>query len=113
MLDRRANGFLWSQSSSVDEMCIYIGDVGDNTGRSSGGKRSRRDGSEPYRILKIKEPDLQEFANNESYFSILPFDYMHPSSPTDYAYSEAIFLDHARWGEGGAIGDIYVIMKWG
>lgn len=104
-------------TSGHDEMCIYIADVGDNTGRASAGRRSTRNAANPYRILKIKEPHLPDFEDDdtipESHISVLPFDYTHPSSPTQYADCEAIFIDHKGWGEGGAAGDLYIITKWG
>ena len=41
----------------------------------------------------------------------LSFDYSDPSSPTKYADSESMFLDHTGWG-GGTPGDIYIATKW-
>lgn len=60
---------------------------------------------------------MQQFSNNDtipaSHLSVLPYDYMHPSSPTNFADCEAMFLDHVGWGEDGASGDLYLVTKWG
>jgi len=102
-------------SIGVDESCLYVVDSGDNTARTSGGRRSQRAGK-PYRILKIKEPNLSDFEDQDhvpiTYISALEYDYLSDSSPTDFADSEASFIDHVGWGEDGAIGDLYIVTKW-
>ena len=92
-----------------DESCIYIGDIGDNTGRASGGERGR---DTTYRILKIREPIWTDYDDDDEIpvVSTLAFDYRHPSSPTRYADSEALFVDHTDWG--GSPGDLYIVTKW-
>lgn len=98
--------------------CLYVGDFGSNTAGDSGGRRDGRNGVLP-RIIKIVEPRLEDFQDQEiiptSYYSILEFDYRHPTSPTAYANCETMFLDHAGWGstDGNKIGDIYLVTKWG
>ena len=102
------------------DTCLYVMDGGDNTAKTSSGSRSQRDGGDneyPYSILKIREPKIEDFQDNEmipkSYYSILEYNYMHPTSPTIYADCETIFLDHAGWGgENESIGDIYLVPKW-
>jgi hypothetical protein len=102
-------------NTGESDTCIYIGDLGDNTARVSGGDRTQRTSFIP-RILKIKEPMLEDFEDTdyipESYISILTIDYLHSTSPTEFADVEAIFVDHTGWGEGGTIGDIYLVSKW-
>lgn len=103
-------------STGVNETCIYIADIGDNASRDSNGRQSNRDSSTPYRILKIREPLLADFKDNDvipiSYLSLLSFDYLHRSSPTDFADSEAMFMDHTGWGARNRIGDLYLVTKW-
>ena len=104
-------------STGVNRTCLYIADIGDNTARSSNGSRTSRNATTPYRILKMKEPVLKDFSatNNVipmSYLSILTFNYLDPLSPTRYADCEAMFLDHTGWGNGGRIGDLYLVTKW-
>ena len=103
-------------SCGIDEgNCIYIADVGDNTARDSNGTRSGHD-RPGYPIYKIKEPDRNDFQDNDilpdSSVSTLWFNYFHPSSPTRYADCEAVFLDNTGWGEGGEVGDFYIVTKW-
>jgi hypothetical protein len=104
---------------SFEGTCIYIADTGDNTARSSSGRRSQR--IYPYRILKIIEPDWRQYQDDEELplnsITVLPFDYMHPDSPKPYADSEGSFVDYTGWGndEGDGsnqIGDYYLITKW-
>jgi hypothetical protein len=104
-------------STGVSDSCLYIADTGDNTARTNSGKKTGRGSSTPYRILKIREPILQDFSatNNTiptSYLSLLTFNYKDSSSPTDYADCEALFLDHVGWGYGARIGDLYLVTKW-
>lgn len=104
-------------SCGIDEgTCIYIADVGDNTARSSNGTRSGRDDQPGYPIYKIKEPDRNDFQDNDvlpdSSVSTLWFNYFHPTSPTRYADCETVFLDNVGWGEGGEVGDFYIVTKW-
>ena len=103
-------------STGVNDTCLYIADVGDNTARNNRGTRTNR-GTIGYRILKIREPLLQDFdaSNNEipgSYLSLMAFDYFDETSPTKYADCEASFIDNVGWGEGGEIGDLYLVTKW-
>jgi len=105
-------------STGINETCLYIGDIGDNTARTNSGRRTSRGSSTPYRILKIREPLLKDFtaSNNVipmSDLSILTFNYRDASSPTDYSDCESMFLDHQGWGQGGSIGDLYLVTKWG
>mmetsp|Transcript_38218 Transcript_38218/g.92479 ORF Transcript_38218/g.92479 Transcript_38218/m.92479 type:complete len:761 (+) Transcript_38218:208-2490(+) len=97
------------------DTCLYIADTGDNTARASSGRRTNRP-HYPHYILKIKEPQLEDYADTDfipdSHISKLTIDYLHPSSPTQYADVEAVFIDHKGWGEGGAIGDFYMVTKW-
>jgi hypothetical protein len=99
----------------TDQDCIYIGDVGDNAARSSVGTASSRTNG-VYRILKIQEPDITLYTDDaelpSTVLKIVYFNYKDPSSPTPYADSESIFLDHTGWGEDGAVGDVYVVTKW-
>lgn len=101
--------------------CIYIADIGDNVARNTLGRRSGRNADNPYRILKIREPNLSDLTralsanHNSNTFTVelldsLEFDYSHTDSPKPYADSEAIFFDHVGWG--GSIGDIYLVTKW-
>jgi hypothetical protein len=90
--------------SGVDDTCLYIMDAGDNGARESNGDHGRGD----YRILKIKEPKLNDYNDNDrisrSRMSRLDYDYRHSSSPTNYADCEALFLDHKGWGDDEEIG---------
>lgn len=101
--------------------CIYIADIGDNVARNTLGRRSGRGSDNPYRILKIREPNLSDYSralsanHNSKTFTVelldaLEFDYSHADSPKPYADSEAIFFDNVGWG--GSIGDIYLVTKW-
>jgi hypothetical protein len=100
--------------------CIYIADTGDNTARASSGRRSQR--INPYRILKIIEPDWQQYQDNEELplesITVLPFDYLHPDSPKPYADSEGSFIDYTGWGNdddgesSNNVGDFYIVTKW-
>ncbi len=100
--------------TDMNKTCIYIADTGDNRARLSGGDFSRRESR--YKIVRIEEPLLGDFVDNEmipdSYVSILRFSYRSESSPTNSADSEAMFVDNAGWGDGGAIGDLYLVTKW-
>lgn len=86
--------------------CIYIGDIGDNTARNTGGNRTRnaRFNRHAYPIYKIQEPHPSTFKDNDilpaSSVTTLRFNYFHPSSPTRYSDCEAMFLDHKGWGQG-------------
>ena len=103
-------------TTGVNETCIYIADAGDNTARNNNGRRTGRGSSTPYRILKIREPLLADFNDNDvipmSYLSLLTFNYLDASSPTDFADCEAMFIDHVGWGAGSRVGDIYLVTKW-
>jgi hypothetical protein len=97
--------------------CLYVADVGDNVARSTQGRRSDRTDKSPYRIIKLREPFIQDLDLDQdnttiSVLSILPFDYHHSSSPTKVADCEAIFVDSTGWGVGGAVGDLYLVTKW-
>jgi len=112
--------------------CLYIGDTGDNPARELGGRKSGRSlGKHPYRIIKLQEPNLDAFLKASvtappnsreapapelevegHLISWINFDYNHPTSPTIYADSEAIFVDPVGWGKDGAMGDVYVVTKW-
>jgi hypothetical protein len=91
-------------NTGVDRTCLYIMDGGDNRARETNGIRGRSS----YHILKIKEPKLDEYNDNDmiskSRMSRLDYDYRHSSSPTNYADCEAMFLDHKGWGDGEKIG---------
>jgi hypothetical protein len=90
--------------TGVDDTCLYIMDAGDNGARQNNGNRGRGD----YKILKIKEPKLNDYNDNDmiskSRMSRLDYDYRHSSSPTNYADCEAMFLDHKGWGDDEEIG---------
>ncbi|CAJ1947405.1 unnamed protein product [Cylindrotheca closterium] len=98
--------------SGVNDSCLYVMDAGDNKARQTGGREGRNN----YQILKIKEPRINEYRDNDqiprSRTSRLQFDYRHSSSPTNNADCEAMFLDHTGWGGGAEIGDIYLATKW-
>ncbi|CAB9512797.1 expressed unknown protein [Seminavis robusta] len=101
----------------ISRMCLYVADTGDNVARHSRGRRSDRTENDPYRIIKLKEPHIHTLPLDKDnvtipILSILPFDYRHASSPTNFADCEAIFVDPTGWGAGGAIGDLYVVTKW-
>lgn len=87
--------------------CIYIGDIGDNTARKTGGLESRR---ENYRIFQIREPLWTQFEDNAqlSGGKVLHYDYRHESSPKEFADAEALFIDH----DSSASADLYVVTKW-
>lgn len=95
--------------AGVDQTCLYIMDAGDNLARSTGGNNGRNS----YHILKIREPVLGEYGDNDriplSRMSRLTFYYDHSSSPTRHADCEAMFLDHKGWGEGEAIGGKFAL----
>ena len=104
---------------------FYQFNLQDNVAIDTRGKRSdrfrpNRNFYLPYRILKIKEPNYDDFAEGtdeivipDEDVSILPYTYFHESSPSDYADCEAIFLDHTGWGDASnSIGDLYLITKW-
>lgn len=97
----------------VHKQCLYIVDAGDNVARSSGGSRSGR--SSTYKIIRIMEPNYTEFSDNDELdlaaISVLPFEYTDRSAPTQFADSEASFIDHTGWG-GGNVGDFHIITKW-
>jgi hypothetical protein len=90
--------------SGERDTCLYIMDAGDNEARATSGNRGR--GS--YHILKIREPRLGEYNDNDwiptSRMSRLTFYYDHSSSPTDHADCEAMFLDHKGWGQDESVG---------
>lgn len=90
--------------AGVDRTCLYVMDAGDNEARATGGSRGR--GS--YHILKIREPKLGEYNDNDriptSRMSRLTFYYDHSSSPTNHADCEAMFLDHKGWGNDESVG---------
>jgi hypothetical protein len=98
--------------SGVDRTCLYIMDGGDNRARETNGKRGRS----RHRILKIKEPKLDDYNDNDrisrSRMSRLDYDYRHSSSPTNYADSEAMFLDHKGWGDGEEIGGEFYLTSF-
>lgn len=102
-------------NTGESDTCIYVADTGDNTARISGGDRTARASFIP-RILKIKEPMLEDFEDEDfipdSDISTLTIDYLDSGSPTEYADVEAVFLDHTGWGEDGRVGDIYMVTKW-
>lgn len=103
-------------TTGVNDTCIYIADTGDNTARRNNGRRTGRGSSTPYRILKIREPLLVDFNDNDvlpmSYLSVLTINYLDASSPTDFADCEAMFIDHVGWGAESRVGDIYLVTKW-
>ena len=94
--------------------CIYIADTGDNEARTTVGQTSQR--SQAYRILKFKEPNWKLYTDGSmlpsSEIEVLEFNYLHASSPTPFADSESMFVDHAGWGAEKNVGDLYVITKW-
>eukprot|EP00980_Cylindrotheca_fusiformis_P017114 scaffold5259_cov120-Cylindrotheca_fusiformis.AAC.4 len=94
--------------SGRDKTCLYITDAGDNKARKTGGRTGRDD----YKILKIREPDLDDYDDNDmipkSRMSRLDFDYRHSSSPTNHADCEAVFLDHKGWGEDEDVGGEFI-----
>jgi hypothetical protein len=104
-----------SNSTGSNSTCLYVADTGDNTARATGGRRSMR-GSQPARIIKIKEPQLDAYQDADfipnSDVVVLNIYYTHSSSPVDFVDVETVFLDHVGWG-GGSKGDIYLISKWG
>jgi len=98
--------------SGVNDNCLYVMDAGDNRARQTRGREGRND----YQILKIKEPRINEYNDNDqiprSKTSRLRFNYRHSSSPTNHADCEAMFVDHTGWGSDAEIGDIYLVTKW-
>ncbi|KAL3930555.1 MAG: hypothetical protein SGBAC_011711 [Bacillariaceae sp.] len=98
--------------SGVNDNCLYVMDAGDNKARTTRGREGRNNSQ----ILKIKEPNINEYSDNDqipkSKTSRLRFDYRHSSSPTNHADCEAMLLDHAGWGKDAEIGDIYLATKW-
>lgn len=105
-----------SDSNEQIPSCLYIADIGDNLARGTSGDESGRNRS-PYRIYKIKEPQLDMFSENDeipsSHMSVMDYDYQHSSSPTSFADCEAVFLDHTGWGNNDeAVGDMYLVTKW-
>jgi hypothetical protein len=102
-------------ATGENKTCLYIADTGDNRARTSSGDTSQRNSR--YRLIKIEEPLLEYYQDGDtlpdSTISVLHFTYRSLSSPTNRADCEAVFLDHAGWGEGGAIGDLYLVTKWG
>lgn len=101
-------------ATGVNKTCLYISDAGDNKARESNGEKSWRDSK--YRLIKIEEPLWEDYTNGDKIqantISTLDFTYKSSSSPTNRADCEAIFLDNAGWGKGGAIGDLYLVTKW-
>lgn len=106
-----------SASNYEDKDCLYIADVGDNRAQGSG-QKTQRPSNRPYTIYKVFEPQLDDFISDNPvlsafrYISVLQIDYRHETSPTEFANSEAIFLDHTGSGHGESIGDIYLVTKW-
>ena len=102
--------------TGIDDTCVYVMDAGDNTGRYTNGLRTARNTQNPYRILKMREPKLQHFQDNDmipdSHLSVLTFDYNHETSPTKYADCETMFIDHKGWGKDEQRGDLYLVTKW-
>jgi hypothetical protein len=98
--------------SGIDDTCLYVMDAGDNRARETNGNRGRGD----YRILKIKEPKLDDYNDNDmiskSRMSRLDYDYRHSSSPTNYADCEAMFLDHKGWGDDEDIGGEFYLTNF-
>lgn len=90
--------------SGVNDNCLYVMDAGDNKARTTRGREGRNNSQ----ILKIKEPNINEYSDNDqipkSKTSRLRFDYRHSSSPTNHADCEAMLLDHAGWGKDAEIG---------
>ena len=85
-----------SDNDDTDSSCLYIADVGDNVARNTKGRRTDRTDKDPYRILKIREPAVDqllvsleeedtEVAIPDSHISMLAYDYSHASSPTNFA----------------------------
>ena len=107
---------------STSGQCLYIGDIGDNQARGSSGRNSRRNANSGYQLIKLVEPNWEGYQD----YSVLPstsiqvlkIQYNHPSSPTRFADSEALFLDPTGWGADpltGAdyqAGDLYIATKW-
>lgn len=95
--------------SGVNQDCLYVMDAGDNKARQTNGREGRND----YQILKIREPRINEYNDNDqiprSRTSRLQFNYRHSSSPTSHADCEAMFLDHTGWGRDEEIGGKYSI----
>ncbi|CAJ1926681.1 unnamed protein product [Cylindrotheca closterium] len=111
-------GSCGNTAEEMGETCIYLADLGDNYA-SDVINTSIRPADRPYRIYKIKEPVLAAYARTSarsiSYpattVTALEIDYLDASSPARTGNSEGVFLDHAGWGRGGAIGDIYIVTK--
>ena len=104
-------------SDDDDEICLYFADTGDN-GASCNDclDKTIRPENRPYVIYKVKEPVLEDFypsvvaqLDTETYVTTLTIDYLDETSPFKTRDVEAVFLDHAGWGEGGQKGDIYLV----
>ena len=83
-------------NDDTDSSCLYIADVGDNVARNTKGRRTDRTDTDPYRILKIREPVADQLlfslgendtdvAVPDSDVFMLAYDYSHASSPTKFA----------------------------
>jgi hypothetical protein len=99
-------------STGVDGICLYVSDIGDNRARNSHGENGRSN----YQILKIREPQLNEYNDNDmiskSQVSRMRFDYRDSSSPTNYADCESVFLDHAGWGNDETVGGEFLLTRY-
>ena len=74
--------------------CLYIGDIGDNGAKNSGGSSGNRANHD---IYKIVEPVLSEFTAG-SVFNVPTswvqrLEYKYPPVPTSYCDIEAMFVD--------------------
>lgn len=100
-------------STGVEESCLYIMDAGDNRARTTNGNNGRNN----YQILKIREPQMNEYDDNDmissSDVSRLEFDYRDSSSPSNHADCETMFLDHVGWGDDELIGgEIFIVQSF-
>jgi hypothetical protein len=97
--------------------CLYIADIGDNKAQGSG-QKTQRPNKRPYTIFKVFEPQIDDFITDNPVLSsfhpitALQIDYSHETSPTPFANSEAVFIDHTGSGQDESIGDIYLVTKW-
>mmetsp|Transcript_40948 Transcript_40948/g.60131 ORF Transcript_40948/g.60131 Transcript_40948/m.60131 type:complete len:336 (-) Transcript_40948:134-1141(-) len=105
-------------SSSGEEVCIYIGNVGNNKAQwcceeyidDQGNCEYGRDHVEVYKFV---EPDLSAQTSNRNVkVSTLILDYHHEDMPSSRADCETLFLDYTGDDAGGKQGDMYLVTKF-